>query len=83
MIKNLAKNSMKSLALMLIAVTCYTPTLTHATTPKWNIIPGDSTISFTATQNNAPVMGQFKDFSGDIAFDPTQLNEITLILILI
>jgi polyisoprenoid-binding protein YceI len=32
-------------------------------------------LSFTATQNGAPVTGRFTDFSGEINFDPNQLSE--------
>lgn len=39
----------------------------------WKIIPDESHLTFTATQNNAPVKGEFKNFSGDIYFDPQQL----------
>src|SRR5690348_13839148 len=40
----------------------------------WQIVPNQSAITFTATQNNAPVTGKFTTFSGDINFDPAQLN---------
>lgn len=40
----------------------------------WKIVPGKSTLTFTATQNNAPVSGGFKIFTGDIHFDPEKLN---------
>lgn len=45
-----------------------------AAVPAWNIVPNDSTINFTATQNNSPVSGNFKKFTGDINFDPAQLS---------
>lgn len=47
---------------------------TMAAVPTWQIIPSESSLSFTATQNNAPVSGEFKQFSGEIHFDPNQLN---------
>ena len=40
----------------------------------WQIVPSESSITFTATQNNAPVSGQFKTFNGEIVFDPAQLD---------
>jgi polyisoprenoid-binding protein YceI len=46
----------------------------QAAVPAWQITPAESKINFTATQNNAPVTGSFKTFSGDIQFDPAQLN---------
>ena len=50
------------------------PVLAVAAVPSWQIVPMQSTLSFTATQNGAPVTGKFKNFSGDISFDPAQLN---------
>lgn len=45
-----------------------------AEAPKWQIINDKSEIRFTATQNNAPVSGEFKSFNGDIYFDTAQLS---------
>lgn len=42
--------------------------------PTWNIVSAKSSIQFTATQNDAPVTGQFKNFTGDIHFDPQNLR---------
>lgn len=53
---------------------------THAAPPSWQIIPKDSNLKFTATQNGAPVSGEFKRFTGDIKFDPAHLdgNSVTI-----
>ncbi|MGQ3888079.1 YceI family protein [Legionella sp. CNM-1927-20] len=40
--------------------------------PKWEILPDQSSITFTAIQNNAPVSGQFKRFDGEIIADAEQ-----------
>ena len=40
----------------------------------FQVVPKESTLTFTATQNGAPVSGTFKTFSGDIQFDPTALQ---------
>ena len=45
-----------------------------AAAPAWKIIPSQSSLTFTATQNNSPVSGKFKQFSGTINFDPDQLS---------
>lgn len=45
----------------------------HATT-SWHIQPEQSSLTFTGTQNNAPVSGKFTQFSATILFDPQQLN---------
>lgn len=55
-------------------VIIFIPTLCHAAVPKWQIIPDKSSITFTATQNNAPVTGEFKSFTGEINFDSEQLS---------
>ncbi len=46
----------------------------YGSVPEWTIKPAESSLTFTATQNGAPVSGQFKTFSGDIHFDPNQLG---------
>ncbi len=46
-----------------------------AQAPSWQIVPNSSVIKFTATQNNAPVTGEFKKFDGDIIFDANNLKE--------
>lgn len=43
--------------------------------PVWKIVPEKSSLSFAATQNGAPVKGEFKKFSGEIHFDLNQLKE--------
>ena len=48
--------------------------LAIAVVPVWTIIPEQSSLSFTGTQNDAPVSGEFKKFSGDIKFDEQQLD---------
>lgn len=51
------------------------PVFTHAAVPEWQIIPDQSNISFIATQNEAPVTGQFKTYTGTISFDLTDLKD--------
>jgi polyisoprenoid-binding protein YceI len=53
-----------------------------ADTPTWQIVPSKSSLTFTATQNGAPVTGQFESFTGDIHFDPNQLsaNNIKIVI---
>ncbi|MDR3501615.1 MAG: YceI family protein [Legionella sp.] len=46
--------------------------------PQWDIIPAESSISFTGTQNNAPVTGAFKSFKGTIQVDPAKPESATL-----
>lgn len=41
--------------------------------PAWKIEPAASKITFIATQNGAPVIGEFKSFSGNIVFDRADL----------
>jgi len=40
---------------------------------QWDILSNQSSIRFTATQNNAPIQGEFKQFAGKIQFDPKDL----------
>lgn len=47
-------------------------TLTYASKlPEWEIVPAQSEITFTGTQNGAPVTGRFKKFTGQIFADPS------------
>lgn len=46
-----------------------------AQAPAWKIVPAESTLTFAATQNGAPVTGAFKKFSGEINFDLQHLDE--------
>lgn len=48
--------------------------LAYANVPQWQILPEQSSLSFTATQNGAPVTGQFKQFTGIVYFDPNDLK---------
>lgn len=65
-----------NIRLMFVLLTIlFIPSVAIATAPKWNIVQSDSTLTFTATQNNAPVTGSFKNFSGIIFFDPSQLKD--------
>lgn len=48
--------------------------MAHAAPPQWMMIPDESKLAFTATQNNAPVTGEFKTFSADIFVDPADLT---------
>src|ERR1700722_695223 len=45
----------------------------NAVAPSWQIMPAESSITFTATQNGAPVSGKFKVFTGEIKADAKQL----------
>lgn len=65
------KSSLKKI----IFIFLLSPLVAFADVPSWKIIPNESTLTFTATQNGAPVTGKFTHFSGDINFDPAQLDK--------
>lgn len=65
---------MKKMAKYVLYLLVIWPLFSFAAVPTWQIIPAESKLSFTATQNNAPVSGQFKKFNGTIHFDPAQLK---------
>ncbi|HEV2613617.1 MAG TPA: YceI family protein [Gammaproteobacteria bacterium] len=50
------------------------PMISFAAVPSWNIVPSQSSLSFSATQNGAPVKGEFKTFTGDIQGTPEDLK---------
>ncbi len=68
-IKNKFKKKFKKIVVLILL---FFPMLTFAS--DWQIIPKESSITFKATQNNAPAVGKFTDFTGDIHFDPAQLK---------
>lgn len=59
---------------IIFLITLLASTCSMAAVPAWKMISDKSNLSFTATQNGAPVTGQFKTFSGEINFDPNQLD---------
>ena len=48
--------------------------MAHAAAPQWMMIPAESKLTFTATQNGAPVSGEFTSFSADIFVNPADLT---------
>ncbi|MBV8801738.1 MAG: YceI family protein [Gammaproteobacteria bacterium] len=61
--------------LIAILIMIFVPMIVVAAVSTWQIIPTESTLTFTGTLNNAPTLGQFKSFNGEIHFDPDKLNE--------
>ena len=48
--------------------------------PRWEIIPTESSITFSATQNNAPLTGEFKSFTGTISADPQKYQDSQILI---
>lgn len=59
---------------VVVGVLICMPIFSFASVPTWHIQKDKSSLTFTATQNGAPVSGAFKSFDGEIDFDPSQLN---------
>ena len=70
MIQRIVKKYFLPLLLLLLFV----PGIVLALVPTWQIIPNESSITFTGIQNDAPASGKFNKFTGEIKFDPDQLN---------
>jgi polyisoprenoid-binding protein YceI len=51
------------------------PAFANNIASNWQLVPSDSHITFTATQNNAPVTGEFRSFTGESNFNPANLNK--------
>jgi polyisoprenoid-binding protein YceI len=68
------KTYWKKTAVILLTLLALLPVACIAAAPAWQIVPADSSLTFVATQNDAPVTGKFKTFTGDINFDPNQLS---------
>lgn len=65
----------KTILKKIIFIFLLVPLVASAEVPSWKIVPEGSTLTFTAIQNGAPVTGAFTNFSGDINFDPAQLDK--------
>lgn len=50
------------------------PFICSAAVPAWQIVPNESELRFSATQNDAPIVGKFKTFNGEINGDPADLS---------
>ena len=61
--------------LTLILFISFVPLVALASIPAWQIVPNESSLTFTGTLNGASTSGQFKTFNGTIDFDPNKLNE--------
>lgn len=57
------------------------PIISQAAATAWQIVPSKSSLTFTATQNNSSVSGEFKRFTGDIHFNPAALNDSSIEII--
>lgn len=68
-------------SLIFAGFTLLLPTAADAVAPQWQIVPSESQLTFTATQNGAPVTGEFKTFSGTILVDPNDLKSSSLDII--
>ncbi len=65
---------MKTLS-TLLATTFILPAIAFAEVTSWQIIPSDSAVRFTATQNSAPVKGSFSTVEGKINFSADDLKD--------
>lgn len=54
----------------------------NATPPQWELIPAESQLNFTATQNNAPVSGEFKRFTADLKVDVNDLKNSSIDIVI-
>jgi polyisoprenoid-binding protein YceI len=72
--KMIHRNGQRYLFFLMTIMMNAWPITTRADVPTWKIILNESALTFSATQNNAPVTGKFNKFSGDIHVDPNQLE---------
>lgn len=62
----------------LITLLSLIPVICIAAVPSWQIVPEESELTFIAIQNDAPITGKFKKFTGEINVDPDQLGSSTI-----
>ncbi len=53
-----------------------------ATPTHWEMIPNESQLSFTATQNGSPVKGEFKQFTANLQVDVNDLKNSSIDIII-
>lgn len=69
------KNSLFKINILFLFILMSVLTSTLFANPAvWHIIPNESYLKFTVIENDAPVTGEFKQFTGDIDFDPNALT---------
>lgn len=66
---------MRFIRIILFFAVAIIPLAAEGAVAKWAVVPADSHITFTATQNHAPVQGSFKQFDATIYFDEQKLAE--------
>ncbi|MEO8401588.1 MAG: YceI family protein [Gammaproteobacteria bacterium] len=66
---------------LVLILVLFIPIMSHAAATAWQVVPNKSSLTFTATQNNSPVSGEFKTFTGDIHFDPAALKDSSIVII--
>ncbi|MCL9683839.1 YceI family protein [Legionella maioricensis] len=62
----------------LVSLLLLIPLAAKSSPPSWQIVPGESQLTFTATQNGAAVSGEFKTFSGTLLIDPNDLKNSSI-----
>lgn len=73
------KNRMGKWGLSLLLITM--PWVSSALAPQWQMLPSESQLTFSATQNGALVTGQFKTFTATIFFDPQTLKDSSIVVV--
>ena len=54
----------------------------YAAPPEWEMIPTESQLSFTATQNGSPVSGEFKKFTATLQVDVNDLKNSSIDIVI-
>lgn len=67
---------------MIVLLFLLMPLGAEATPPEWQIDSSQSHLSFTATQNGAPVKGLFKTFTGEIFVDPANYKTSSIHIVI-
>ncbi len=54
----------------------------YASPPQWEMIPNESQLTFTATQNGSPVSGEFKSFATNLQVDVNDLKNSSIDIVI-
>jgi polyisoprenoid-binding protein YceI len=55
---------------------------TYATPSPWSMVPNESQLTFTATQNGSPLTGEFKSFTATLVVDANDLKSSSIDIII-
>jgi polyisoprenoid-binding protein YceI len=73
---------MYQLSCTTLGISTLLASVTYATPSSWNMVPNESQLTFTATQNGSPLTGEFKSFTATLLVDANDLKNSSIDIII-